>query len=214
MKKQVVEQKQDQEEFLKSIPDDALPEVMQLFGVPRDKIEAAANREEMLELIRAVKRNDIVVAKTVSTPDGKTYECPPGHMVIKVTPKSGIEWGKKTKSFAYFAVQGQSLVVKRGETVVVSDKYRSAWRDAIRTEYEEQDGLPIVQPDGSLVAKPPAARDVFSEDVAELYWNRDLEAEKAVEQDLKDGAKRFQDQKKAAAALQSAVIGNILGMKP
>lgn len=207
------EVKQDPEEFLKSIPDEALPEVMQLFGVPKEKIPDGASREQMLELIRAAKRNDIVVAKTVSTPDGKTYECPPGHMIIKVTPKSGIEWGKKTASYAYFCVQGNSLVVKRGETHVVSDRYRSAWRDAIREEYEEQDGIPLMGPDGSLQQKPVVTRDVYAEDVQEIYWNRDLEAEKAAEQEVIDGAKKFQDQKKAAAALQSAVIGNILGMK-
>ena len=208
-----VEHKQDQEEFLKSIPDDALPEVMQLFGVPKDKIEAVTTRDEMLDLIRAAKRNDIAVAKTISTPDGKTYECPPGHMVIKVTPKSGIEWGKKTKAVAYFCVQGNSLVVKRGETVVVPDKYRSAWRDAVRTEYEEQDGIPMLSADGSYVSKPVATREVFAEDVQELYWNRDVEAEKRVEQDLIDGAKRFQDERKAAAALKAAIIGNVVGMK-
>ena len=205
--------KQDPEEFLKSIPDEALPEVMQLFGVPKDKIAEGATREEMLDLIRAVKRNDIAVARTISTPDGKSYDCPPGHMVIRVTQKNGIEWGKRTKSFAYFAVQGQSLVVRRGETVVVPDKYRSAWRDAVRTEYDEEDGLPVLGADGQYKPAPVSSREVMAEDVQELHWNRDLEAEKRVEEELKAGAKQYQDERKAAAALKAAIIGNVVGMK-
>lgn len=204
---------EEHEDFLKNIPDEALPEVMQLFGVPQEKIAEGMKREEMLELLRAAKRQDIAVSKTISTPDGKSYECPPGHMVIKVTPKSGIEWGKRTKSFAYFAVQGQSLVVKRGSTEVVPDKYRSAWRDAVRTEYDEQDGLPILGADGQYKAAPVTSREVMAEDVQELYWNRDLEAEKRAEEELKAGAKQYQDEQKAAKALKAAIIGNVVGMK-
>ena len=203
--------KADQEDLVKGLNEDNLREVLQLFGVREDKIPEDATKEQLVELLRAAQRHDIAIAQKVKSPDGKEFDCPPGHMIIKVTPKSGIEWGSKTKSFAFFAVQGQPIVVRRGETVVIPDKYRSAWRDAVRTEYEDQAGaMPTVGPDGNFLPLKLVGREVYAEDVQELHWNRDFEAEEAVERDLKEGAERMQKERKAAAALKSALINQVV----
>jgi hypothetical protein len=203
--------KADQEELFQRLNENELREVLQVFGVREDKIPADATRDDLLKLIDAAKRHDIAVAKTVKTPDGKEYDCPPGHMVIKVTPKTGIEWGSKVKSFAFFAVQGNAVVVRRGETVVIPDKYRSAWRDAVRVEYDDQAGAsPTIGPDGNFVPLKLVGREVYAEDVQELYWNRDLEAEEAVERDLKEGAARAMKARQAAQAMKEALINNVV----
>lgn len=203
--------KQDQDELFKNLPDEALVEVLELFGVHENKIPKDATRDQLLELIAAAKRHDIAVAQTVKTPDGKEFDCKPGHMVIKVTPKAGQEWGVKSRALAFFAVQGQACVVERGKVVVIPDRYRSAWQDAVRIEYDDQENAtPMVAPDGSLRPPKLVGREVFSEDVQVLFWNRDFEAEAAVEKDLIEGAKRFQEQRKAAIALKSAITGQIV----
>lgn len=203
--------KADQEEMFKSLNEDGLREVLQLFGVREDKIPDGATREQLIELLQATKRHDIAIAQTVRTPDGREFDCPPGHMVIKVTPKSGIEWGNKVKSFAFFAVQGAPVVVRRGAIVVIPDKYRSAWRDAIRTEYDDQAGaMPVVGPDGNFLPLKLVGREVFAEDVQELHWNRDLEAEEAIEKDLKENAARAMSERKAATAMRAALTNQIV----
>ncbi len=211
MKDAKTKNKQDQEEMFKNLPDEALAEVLQIFGVKEEKIPKDATREQLLELIAAAKRHDIAVAQTVKTPDGKEYDCAPGHMVIKVTPKAGQEWGVKSRALAFFAVQGQACVVERGKVVVIPDRYRSAWQDGVRIEYDDQENAtPTVAPDGSIRPPKLVGREVFSEDVQVLYWNRDYEAEKAAEEALIAGAKQYQEERRAAQALKSAITGQIV----
>jgi hypothetical protein len=210
MKETKTKTKQDDELF-KNLGNDALVEFVQFLGVKEDKIPKDATREQLIELIHAAQRKDIAVAQAIKTPDGKEYDCPPGHMVIKVTPKAGQEWGVKSRALAFFAVQGQACVVERGKVVVIPDRYRSAWQDAVRIEYDDQENAtPTVAPDGSLRPPKLVGREVFSEDVQVLFWNRDYEAEAAVEKDLIEGAKKFQEQRKAAIALKSAITGQIV----
>lgn len=195
----------DQSELFKDSSVEQLREMAVFFGIDESKIAEDATKEQLVELLQAAKRHEVQVAKTIRTPDGKEFTCPPGHMVIKVTPKSGQEWGKKSREIFFFGLQGVSLVGKRGEFVVVPDKYRSCWRDAIRIEYETP-LTPGIGPDGELTQPKMTAREVYAEDVLEAHWNRDEEAERAVEEELKANSKKYLEERKAARTLSNAVL--------
>lgn len=206
---QIKKNKDDQKQLFEGISDEGLREVAQVFGVHEDKIPENASREQLLELIRAAKRHDIAVAKTVRTSSGKEFDCPPGHMVIKVTPKApGLEWGNKSREIFFFAINGQPVFGKRGVEVVIPDKYRSCWRDAIRYEYT-MDGEPSIGAGGELLPPKLTRIEVPSEDVIELFWNRDEAAERKAEEDLIANAAKYQEERKAVRALGSAVLQHL-----
>lgn len=199
--------KVDQKNLFAEASVEMLLELVQAFGIPANKIPEQPTKENLMALLVAANRHDVAIARTVKLPDGSEKECPPGHMIIRVTPKAaGMEWGQKSREVFFFAVQGECVVGRRGVNVVIPDKYRSAWRDAVGYEYTLS-GDPQVHPDtGELI--PPKMQKVerFAEDVTEVYWNRDLEKEKKDEEDLIAGSIEYQKHKAAERALRQAVM--------
>lgn len=203
----VAKNKADQENLFAESDLSTLSELVLAFGIPEDKIPENPTKEDLMGLLMSVKRGDIAVAKTVPTPEGKDLECPPGHMVIKVTPKAlGMEWGQRSREVFFFAINGECVVGKRGATVIIPDKYRSCWKDAIRSEWTVNETMTLdptgqfIQPAKWVEVKVPA------EDVMELYWNRDFAEEKRVEEELVAGSKAYMAEKKAEKALRHAVV--------
>lgn len=197
--------KKDQSDLFKDASPDALREIAQFMGIQEEQIPEDATREQLLELLDKAKRHDISVARAV-THEGKKFDCPPGYMVIKVTPKSsGNEWGPKSKEAFIFAMNGEICVGRRGVTVIISDKFRSCWRDAIRHEYK-MDGE--YSPSGEPAK--PIRYEVPAEDVVEVYHNPDVEAEKRIAQEIIDGAKLYQAEKKAEKLAKAAFYQNLV----
>lgn len=191
--------KEDQKELFANASIEGLREIAAYFGVHEDKIPEDATREQLIELLEAAKRHEIQIAKQVSY-NGKELECPVGHMVIKVTPKNGFDAGNKNREVFFFAVQGQCIVGKRGVPLVVHEKYRSAWRDAIRYEYEMNG-----EPNPNFDPKPMVRTERFAEDVQEIFHNPDLEEAKRIEEELIAGSVKFQADKKAHSAIADAI---------
>lgn len=203
--KEFKKNQEDQKALFADSNVDTLVELAEAFGLG-DRIPEEPTKENMLELLMAAKRADIAIAKTVHTPEGKDLECPPGHMVIKVTPKAlGMEWGQRSREVFFFAVNGQCVVGKRGETVVIPDKYRSCWRDAIRHEWSVSEKMELDNSGQFIQPAKWTKHEVPAEDVMELYWNRDIEAEKRIEQELIEGSKRYMAEKAEQRALARAV---------
>lgn len=202
VKNETEKNKEAQKELFADASVEALLEIAAYFGVPESKIPENPTKEQVIELLAAAKRHEIQVAKTVKF-EGKDIECPIGHMVIKVTPKNGIEWGNKSKEAFFFCVQGDVIVGKRGVPQVVHEKYKSAWSDAVRYEYE-MDGVPNPHGDPPKMVK----REVFAEDVQIIHHNPDLEAAKKAEEDLIEGSRLFQAEKKAEKLAKAAFYGN------
>jgi hypothetical protein len=199
--------KDDHKEFLKDVSDDGLREVAELYGISEDKIPLGATRKQLVDLILAANRVDLAVAKTVRTTTGKDLKCDPGHMVIRVTPKSsGGEWGKKAAEQFFFAINGEGCVGRRGVEVVISDKYRSCWENATKIEYDDN-------PDPGVggAQQRAAKREVQAEDVNVLYWNRDLEAEAALERAIVEGSKKYQEER--AMRSQVGSLQRMLGAR-
>lgn len=203
--KEFKKNQEDQKALFADSSVDTLVELAEAFGLS-DRIPEEPTKEGLLELLMSAKRGDVAIAKTVHTPEGKDLECPKGHMVIKVTPKAlGMEWGQRSREVFFFAINGQCVVGKRGETVVIPDKYRSCWRDAIRHEWSVSEKMEL-DPSGQFIQPAKWTKhDVPAEDVMELYWNRDEEAEKRVEQELIEGSKRYLAEKAEQRALARAV---------
>lgn len=198
--------KEDQKKLFETTSDEGLREIAAYFGIREEQIPEDATRDDLLALLEAAKRHDIAVAKTVRTPEGKQFECPPGHMVIKVTPKTpGLEWGNKSREIFFFAINGSPVFGKRGEYVVIPDKYRSCWQDAIRYEYT-MDGEPKVGPGGELLPPQLKKIEVHAEDVNVVHWNRDEEAERKRQEELVANANRMAEERKVANTLSSAML--------
>lgn len=198
----------EQKEFFENFDVEGLKEVASYFGVPDDKIPENATKKQLVELLQAAKRKDIAVAQVVRTQAGKELECPPGHMIIKVTPKAaGLEWGKKSREVFFFGINGVGCAGKRGVEVVISDKYRSCWIDAIKYEYESV-GEPFTN--GEFTPAKFIRHEVPSEDVQILHWNRDLEAEAAIEREIVEGSKKYLEEKKlhSGVAAMNRIFGN------
>lgn len=203
---QIKKNKDEQKQLFADLSVEALREVAQVFGIHEDKIPEDASRDQLLELIKAAKRHDIAVAKTVRTTNGKELDCPPGHMVIKVTPKApGLEFGNKSREIFFFAINGNPVFGRRGVEVVIPDKYRSCWQDAVRYEYT-LDGEPSVGVGGELLPPKLQRVEVMAEDVTVLYWNRDEAAERKAEEELIANSVKYQEERKAARALSTAVL--------
>lgn len=198
--------KDDKNEIFKDMSISSLLEVATYFGVRDGDIPADATREQIIEILHAAKRQDIAVAQTVKAPDGKEFDCPPGHMVIKVTAKApGHEWGAKTREIFFFAVNGQPVFGRRGVYVVIPDKYRSCWENAIRHEYT-MDGEPSIGPDGTLQPPKLVKTEVMSEDVLVAHWNRDHEAERRAEEELHTSFAAMMKERNARRSLNAAVL--------
>lgn len=196
--KELINNQKDQKELFASSSLEALREIASFMGLKDSQIPADATKEELVALLEGLKRNEIQVAKTVKH-DGKEYVCPVGSMVIRVTPKSGgEEYGAKTKEAFFFAVQGECIVGRRGEVVVLPDKYESAWKDAVKTEYD--DGEPGILEDGRT-PKRRERREVPAEDVTIYVHNPDHAARKWQEEQLIENSKKNLLEKTAAKNL-------------
>jgi len=192
----------DQTEFLASIPTEALPEVAAAFGVPEDKIPEDATREQLIELIQAAKRHDISVAKSIMQ-DGKPMDCPVGYAIIRVTPKNGQEWGKRSKEVFFAAMNGSALVGRRGIPVLIPEKYLACFTDAVRKVYDQdQESLKV---DYNRNGANLVESQEYAEDFSILAHAPDLEAAKAKEADLKAGSVKFLKKKAAMAAYKEAM---------
>lgn len=199
--------KADQKNLFAESNIETLKELALAFGIKEDRIPEDATKEQLMELLLAANRLDISVAKKVKTQDGKEYTCPPGHMVIKVTPKAlGMEWGARSREVFFFAVNCECVVGKRGEVLVIKDKFRSAWRDAIRDEWSVNEQMKLDDSGQHIQPAKWTKIQVPAEDVMELHWNRDYEAEAAVEADLIAGSKKYMAEKAAEKALRHAVV--------
>lgn len=204
-KKQQETNKKDQSELFATLDLNALKEFAPFLGL-RDLPEDIT-REDLIAKMEAVKNGELAVAKTVKI-DGKQMECPVGHMIIKVTPKSGDGWGLKSKEFFYFAVQGDFIAGKRGTPVLVHEKYRSAWRDAVKFEYEQTEEN--LDPTRSTTGNADMTmREVFAEDVMEIAHVPDTAEAERVQRELEDGARLYQAEKKAERIAKQAFYQNM-----
>lgn len=204
-KKQQETNKKDQSELFATLDLDALKEFAPFLGL-RDLPEDIT-REDLIAKMEAVKNGELAVAKTVKI-DGKQMECPVGHMIIKVTPKSGDGWGPKSKEMFFFSVQGQHIAGKRGIPQIVHEKYRSAWTDAVKTEYEqtEEDSDPTRSPTGRANI---TTRDVFAEDVLEIAHVPDTAEAERIQREIEEGARLYQAEKKAERIAKQAFYQNM-----
>jgi hypothetical protein len=197
--------RKDQAELLASVPTETLPEVAALFGIHEDQIPENATREQLIELIKKAQRHDIQVAKTVAY-DGKDTEVPVGFALIRVTPKNGQEWGKKTKEFFFAAMNGVAIVGKRGVPVLIPERYLSCFTDAKKKVYEQdQESLKV---DYNRNGASLIETEEYAEDFAILFHNPDVEAEKRKQEELKANSELFQREKKARESYKRAMIEN------
>lgn len=195
--------RKDQEELFATIPTEHLPQIAAVFGLTEEQIPEKASREELIELIRKAKRHDIQIAKTVAV-DGKDMDCPVGHMIIRVTPKNGQEWGKRSKEFFFVAMNGVACVGKRGVPVVMPEKYKSCFTDAVRKVYDQdQESLKV---DYNRNGASLIVTEEYAEDFTILFHNPDKEEAERVQKDLEEGAAKFQKAKAAKIAYREAMI--------
>lgn len=195
--------RKDQEELFATIPTEHLPQIAAVFGLAEDQIPEKASREELIELIRAAKRHDIQVAKTVSV-EGKDMDCPVGHMIIRVTPKNGQDWGKRSKEFFFVAMNGVACVGKRGVPVCMPEKYLTCFKDAVRKVYDQdQESLKV---DYNRNGASLIVSEEYAEDFTVLFHNPDKVEAARIEQELIDGSVKFLKAKAAKIAYREAMV--------
>jgi len=188
-----IETESTQEEFLAGLDFDQVKMVAkQLFNV-KDP-EKFATKEDLIEFIKS-ERSTVKVdyAKTVELPDGQKLECPVGHAIVRFAPKSGSEWGPKSRETFVLNCHGDFIVGKRGVPVVIREKFLSLVRDAVVFEYTQPPGK---AEDGES-PKPLLETRIPAEEMQVLFHNPDHAALKAVEEEIKRNSELLMAEKRA-----------------
>jgi len=196
----------EQKEFLNQLSVEQLQEVAALFGI--SELPENATQEEIIKIFLAAKRNDLNIAPKVELPNGQNMECPKGYAIVTISPKSGNEWGKKSRTAFFLCSQGDTVVGRRGEPVAIKEKFLEVLRNAVKKEIEwdqnrskNEEGICTIE------------RYVYEEDFHIHAHNPDIEALAAAEKDLIEGAKKFQAAKRQKDILLGGLMAQLTGIK-
>lgn len=195
---------QEQKELFASLSDDGLDEIAKFMGA---KFEETFTREDKIKALVDAKRKDITVAPVVKLPDGKEIDCPKGYAVIQIIPKTGQEWGAKSRETFFLAVQGDTCVGRRGVAVRIKEKYLEVLKNAVRIEYDQE------EIEKTLGVRSPqlVERKVFAEDYQIIAHNPDLETLEKAERTLIEKSEQIQKAKAQQELLKGTLFDKLTG---